>query len=38
MAHTGWKANFLINIGHGDPAALFKLMPRLSSADVCEVI
>ena len=25
----GWKSNFLINLGHGDPAALFPRNPRL---------
>lgn len=30
MAHNGWTANLLINIGIGDPAALFKRLSRLS--------
>lgn len=38
MASTGWKANFLINIGYGDPAAVFKRLPRLSFAEACEVV
>jgi 3-hydroxypropanoate dehydrogenase len=26
----GWKANFLINLGHGDPAAVYPRNPRFS--------
>jgi len=29
FADTGWKSNFLINLGHGDPAGLFPRSPRL---------
>jgi 3-hydroxypropanoate dehydrogenase len=27
---TGWKSNFLVNLGYGDPASLFPRSPRLS--------
>lgn len=27
---TGWKSNFLVNLGYGDPAGLFPRSPRLS--------
>ncbi|MFN7308628.1 MAG: malonic semialdehyde reductase [Acetobacteraceae bacterium] len=27
---TGWKSNFLVNLGFGDPAGLFPRSPRLS--------
>lgn len=27
---TTWKSNFLVNLGYGDPAALFPRSPRLS--------
>ncbi len=30
----GWKANFLINIGHGDPAGLFGRHPRFGFDEV----
>lgn len=30
IAHNGWTANFLMNIGIGASAALFKRLPRLS--------
>lgn len=26
---TGWKSNFLINLGHGDPVGLYARAPRL---------
>lgn len=31
----GWKSNFLINLGHGDPAALQARLPRLFFDEVC---
>jgi len=30
----GWKANFLINLGHGDPAALHPRSPRFNFDEV----
>ncbi len=30
----GWKANFLINLGHGDPAGLFGRLPRFGFDEV----
>ncbi len=30
LAGTGWKSNFLVNLGYGDPAGLFPRSPRLS--------
>jgi 3-hydroxypropanoate dehydrogenase len=38
MAETGWKANFLLNIGHGDPTAVFARLPRLAFDDACQVV
>lgn len=37
LAGTGWKSNFLINIGHGDPKKLFGRLPRLSFDEACLV-
>lgn len=37
FADTGWKSNFLINIGHGDPAKLFPRNPRLEFDEVCQI-
>lgn len=35
---TAWKSNFLINLGHGDPAKVFARLPRLDFADACEIV
>ncbi len=32
---SGWKANFLVNLGHGDPAGLFPRSPRLTFDEAC---
>ena len=33
-----WKANFLCNLGHGDPSQLFPRNPRLSFEEACLVL
>ena len=33
-----WKSNFLINLGHGDPAALWPRNPRLEFEEACQVL
>ena len=35
MWDRGWKSNFLINLGHGDKAALQSRLPRLFFDEVC---
>lgn len=35
FANNGWRSNFLVNIGHGDPAGLFDRSPRLSFDEAC---
>ena len=35
LRHEGWEANFLINIGYGDPAGLFDRLPRLPFEVAC---
>ena len=35
---TSVKSNFLINIGHGDPAKLFPRSPRLSFEEIARVV
>jgi 3-hydroxypropanoate dehydrogenase len=35
FADNGWRSNFLVNIGHGDPAGLFDRSPRLSFDEAC---
>ena len=34
----GWKSNFLINLGHGDPAALMARNPRLDFDEACLIV
>ncbi len=33
-----WKANFLINLGYGDPAGLHPRNPRLAFDDACRIM
>ena len=33
-----WKANMLINLGYGNPAALYPRNPRLSFEDACRIV
>ena len=35
FAESGWKSNFLVNLGHGDPTPLFPRSPRLSFDEAC---
>jgi 3-hydroxypropanoate dehydrogenase len=35
---TSVKSNFLINIGHGDPAKLFPRSPRLSFEEIARIV
>lgn len=37
FAGTKVRSNFLINLGYGDPAALFARSPRLSFAEACQI-
>jgi len=34
----GWRSNFLVNLGYGDPAGLFPRSPRLSFEEACELL
>ncbi len=38
FADTTVKANFLVNIGHGDPAGLHPRGPRLDFSEACRVV
>ena len=38
FAESGWKSNFLCNIGYADETALFPKLPRFEFDEVCEVI
>ena len=35
FAHNGWRSNFLVNLGHGDPAGVFTRSPRLPFEEAC---
>ena len=35
FAANGWKSNFLINLGEGDPSTLFPRTPRLDFDEAC---
>jgi 3-hydroxypropanoate dehydrogenase len=35
LSSEGWEANFLVNIGYGDPAGLFPRLPRLPFETAC---
>ena len=37
FAESGWKSNFLCNIGYADECALFQKLPRFAFDDVCEI-
>jgi 3-hydroxypropanoate dehydrogenase len=38
FSQSGWKSNFLVNIGHGTDKDLFPRLPRLAFEDACEVL
>ncbi|HEY4254020.1 MAG TPA: malonic semialdehyde reductase [Roseomonas sp.] len=38
MAETGWKSNFLVNIGYGDPAGVMERLPRLAFDEVAKLV
>ena len=38
FAGTRWRSNFLVNLGHGDPAKLFPRSPRLSFDEAARIV
>jgi 3-hydroxypropanoate dehydrogenase len=34
----GWRSNFLVNLGRGDPASIFPRSPRLDFDDACRLL
>ena len=38
FADTGWKSNFLINLGHGDPAGVMERLPRFEFDEVAKIV
>jgi 3-hydroxypropanoate dehydrogenase len=37
LAGTSWKSNFLVNLGHADPAKLFPRSPRLAFDEAASI-
>lgn len=38
FADTQWKANFILNLGYGDPAGLHPRNPRLAFENACRIL
>ncbi len=38
FSESGWRSNFLCNLGYADERALFPRLPRFEFDDVCEVL
>lgn len=38
FAESGWKSNFLVNLGHGTGEGVFPRLPRLSFEEACVVV
>lgn len=38
FAGTTWAANFIVNLGHGNPEKLFGRLPRLAFDDACQLL
>jgi 3-hydroxypropanoate dehydrogenase len=34
----GWRSNFLVNLGYGDPAGVYPRSPRLDFEDACQLL
>lgn len=38
LASLGWKSNFLVNLGHGDPSQLHPRSPRFEFDEACRLL
>lgn len=38
FAGLGWKSNFLINLGHGDPEGMLPRSPRFTFDEACTIV
>jgi 3-hydroxypropanoate dehydrogenase len=38
LADRGWRSNFLVNLGHGDPSGVFPRSPRLDFDEACVMV
>lgn len=34
----GWKSNFLVSLGHGEPSGVFPRLPRLTFDEACQLL
>lgn len=37
LAESGWKSNFLLNIGYGDHSKVYARLPRLDFDEICQL-
>jgi len=38
LSWRGWRSNFLVNLGYGDPSGMFPRSPRLDFDDACVLL
>ena len=38
LAGRGWRSNFLVNLGYGDPAGVHERSPRLEFEEACVLL
>jgi len=38
LGDTGWKSNWLVTLGHGDPSGVFERSPRLGFDEACKLL
>ena len=38
FSYSGWRSNFLVNLGHGDPEGVFARSPRLDFDEACLLV
>jgi 3-hydroxypropanoate dehydrogenase len=38
LRFEGWRSNFLVNLGYGDPAGVYPRSPRLSFEEACQLL
>lgn len=38
LTETGWKANFLVNLGYGDAEGVYERLPRLGFYEACQLV
>jgi len=38
LGDTGWKSNFLVTLGHGDPDGVFPRNPRMDFDEACRIV